>query len=571
MSQKTFADFGIHVNGHGGEVNTTCPQCSHTRKKKTAKYLSVNVEEGIWHCRHCGWGGGLKVKGERMDWNNQAKKVEYTKPKFNQPGKLSEPVLNFFKGRGISETVLIRNRIGEGREYMPQLEGEANTIQFPYFESGECVNIKYRDGQKNFKMVKGAKRTLYGHDDILGNTLIWTEGEIDKLSVEMAGFTNCVSVPDGAPAQGTKDYSTKFQFLESSQTALNGVKAHVLAVDNDAPGKTLENELARRLSPEKCLFVSWPDGCKDANDVLVKLGVDVLRGCIEAAKPFPIVGVFDVSDIADDVIDLYIKGVEKGAYVGWPSLSDYYSIRPGEWSLVTGIPSHGKSEFVDAMIINLAETEGWVFGICSPENQPLKLHIAKLLEKRVRKPFREGFRDRMSSQEMISGLGWLQEHFHFILPDDQALNVDSVLQLAKALVFRNGIKGLVIDPWNELDHSRPNNLSETEYISQTLTKIRRFARTYGVHVWVIAHPTKLSKDLKGSYPIPTPYDVSGSAHWRNKADNCLCVWRDLSQPDNRSVDVHVQKIRFKEIGRPEKATLTYDYATGRYLEGGRNQ
>lgn len=111
----------------------------------------------------------------------------------------------------------------------------------------------------------------------------------------------------------------------------------------------------------------------------------------------------------------------------------------------------------------------------------------------------------------------------------------------------------------------------TEYISQSLTKVRRFARTYGVHVWLVAHPTKLVKDTKGCYPVPTPYDVSGSAHWRNKADNCLCVWRDVAQSECRVVDIHVQKIRFQEIGKPGKATLAYDYATGRYLEGGRNR
>ena len=146
------------------------------------------------------------------------------------------------------------------------------------------------------------------------------------------------------------------------------------------------------------------------------------------------------------------------------------------------------------------------------------------------------------------------------------MTVDGVLRLARALVFRKGIKGLVIDPWNELDHSRSSNQSETEYISDALTKIRRFARTYGVHVWLVAHPTKMQKGSDGKYPVPNPYDVSGSAHWRNKADNCLTVWRDLSAPHNREVQVHVQKIRFKEIGQIGLAKLTYDPTTGRYSD-----
>lgn len=146
------------------------------------------------------------------------------------------------------------------------------------------------------------------------------------------------------------------------------------------------------------------------------------------------------------------------------------------------------------------------------------------------------------------------------------MTVDGVLKLAKALVFRKGIRGLVIDPWNELDHSRPSNLSETEYISQALTKIRRFARTHEVHVWLVAHPTKLPKQTDGKYPVPTPYDVSGSANWRNKADNCLTVWRDLSEPHSREVQIHVQKIRFKEVGQIGMARLNYDILTGRYRD-----
>ena len=161
---------------------------------------------------------------------------------------------------------------------------------------------------------------------------------------------------------------------------------------------------------------------------------------------------------------------------------------------------------------------------------------------------------------------WVDKHFFFILPDEDNLSIDEVLSLARILVFREGIKGLVIDPWNELDHNRPMGITETEYISQALTKIRRFARTNDVHVWVVAHPTKLQKGTDGSYPVPSPYDVSGSAHWRNKADNCLSIWRDLANPSDRGVQVHVQKIRFKENGKIGMATLSYEYSTGKYRD-----
>ncbi|MCH8313770.1 MAG: toprim domain-containing protein [Nitrospinae bacterium] len=493
---KTFQDYGIDTRGKtSGEIKTTCEKCSHTRKKKTDPCLAVNLDKKTWFCHHCEWSGALSNgngrNGSGQKFTSKSKTVK--KPEYSTTGGLSEKARAWFYERGLTDKVLERNEITSCLEWMPQTEREEKCIRFPYRKNG-VVNIKFRDGNKNFKMVKDAERTLYGHDDIQGDTLIWTEGEIDKLSVEVAGIASCVSVPCGA--------ADKLDFLQSCEERLEPIKNHILALDNDGPGKKLEAELIRRLGPEKCKLVTWPEGCKDANDVLVKHGAGKLKECIEKAKPCPIKGLFDVDDIQEKILALYDNGLSGGVNVGWPSLVKYYSVRPGEWTLITGIPSHGKSEFLDALLINLAESQGWHFGVCSPENQPLELHASKLLEKHIGKPFRKGGIARMDSKELLSGIGWLDEHFTFVLPDEKDLTVDGILSLAKSLVFRKGIKGLVIDPWNELDHSRPSNLTETEYISQSLTKIRRFARTHGVHVWLIAHPTKLIKNSSGIIRFP---------------------------------------------------------------------
>jgi twinkle protein len=160
---------------------------------------------------------------------------------------------------------------------------------------------------------------------------------------------------------------------------------------------------------------------------------------------------------------------------------------------------------------------------------------------------------------------WLSRHFIFIAPEEPTL--DSVLVIAKQLVRRKGVRGIVIDPWNDIEHSRPIHMSETEYVSQALSKILRFAKTNGVHVWIVAHPTKLLKDKNGKYPVPTPYDISGSANWRNKSDNCVTVWRDLDpQAHSKDVEIHVQKIRHKIVGHLGMATLEYERHTGRYFE-----
>ena len=247
----------------------------------------------------------------------------------------------------------------------------------------------------------------------------------------------------------------------------------------------------------------------------------------------------------------------------------YYSIsqESGEVHIVTGVPGHGKSEFLDALMVNLAKDEGWNIGLFSPENFPLEYHASKLMEKYIGKPFSEGFKTRMTKEESEIAKKWLNDHFSFLMPDETNLTVSAILELAKTLIYRRGMKCLILDPWNEVDHSRPAGMTETEYISQSLTRIRRFARTNNCHVFVVAHPFKMPKGENGLYGVPSPYDISGSAHWRNKADNCLSIWRDTS-PDNQKfeVEIHVQKIRKKHIGKLGMVKLGYEYSTGRYRE-----
>lgn len=559
---KTFADFGIEVHGHG-EVYTTCPQCSPQRKKRKAKCLSVNTDKEVWICHHCGWRGSLKDGSERD------RVVHWAKPRYHKPepkpqADLPDKARSWFSDRGITDDVLIRNKVGYQSIYMPQVEDFSNAISFPYYRDGELINVKYRDGKKNFRLEAGAERVLYGLDDI-GDSLIFVEGEIDKLSVEVAGIKSCVSVPDGAPTPETKDYSSKFDFLESAKEKLEGVSQFVIAVDNDAPGIRLEEELTRRLGKEKCLRVRWPDGCKDANDVLVKHGEEVLAECISLAEPYPINGVFNATSVMDKIINLYERGWEKGVSTGWGSVDEYYTVRPGEFTVVTGMPNSGKSNWLDCLTVNLAKSQGWSFAIFSPENQPVEDHMARMMEKWAGAPFGTGPTPRMDVALRDKAANWVSNHYEWILPDDDSdWSLEYILNTAKQLVYRKGIRGLVIDPWNELEHMRPPELSETEYISRALKRIRQFGRHHNVHIWIVAHPAKLYRDKDKSYPVPTLYDISGSAHWRNKADNGIVVFRDFS--GGTQVEIHIQKIRFRQIGKLGMDVLNYVHSTATYLE-----
>lgn len=568
---NTWQDYGIDIRGKTtGELKTTCPWCSPYRKKSTYPCLSVNLDKGVWHCWHCAASGSLQA-GEHRQSNPAATPLIFRKPVYRET-PLPTRVLQWFASRGIPEKVLARRRISYGPVYMPQLEQEVPAVQFPYFRNGEVINCKYRDGQKHFRMAGGAERILYGLDDIQGDTVLITEGEMDAMALEAAGYTSVVSVPDGAPAVTTKNYASKFDFLLSAEALLTPLKRIILAVDTDLPGQKLAEELARRLGPERCWRVTWSSGCKDANDVLMSHGAAVLKECVEAAQPWPVSGIVTVAQLLPALTLMYQHGMPRGSSTGWRSLDRHYTVRPGELSIISGVPSHGKSTWLSAMVIQLAgflaTTEEWRFAIFSPENYPLERYSAMLLEQYLGKPF-DGAATRMSLAEMTQGAYWLNAYVSFLCPEDATPTVAHLLELARVQVYRQGIKGLILDPWNEIEHGRPTGQSETEYISQMLSTIRRFARHHHVHVWVVVHPTKLQKaekgDYAGHYPPPTPYDLAGSAHWRNKADNCLTVWRDI-ESETHEVEVHIQKIRFREIGKPGMIKLYYDPSCGRFEE-----
>jgi twinkle protein len=484
------------------------------------------------------------------------------------------PLLQWFAARGISESTVRRNRIWTVRNHLPALGAEVDCIAFPYFRAGELVNIKFRAlAEKAFAQVRGAEKILYGLDDISdSNGAVIVEGELDKLALEEAGIHNAVSVPDGAPAQvkaGEPDpEDAKFVWLANCAGYLDRLDRIILAVDNDAPGWALVEELARRLGKERCWRVRWPDSgdvpCKDANEVLLTHGAEVLRECIEAAEPYPIVGLHGVRDFAEETFALYRDGRKRGFSTGWKSLDEFMTIRPGELSVVTGVPGSGKSEFIDALAVNLASACGWRFALCSFENPPGE-QIAKLAEKFSGLPFWDGPTRRMSEADLERAMDWIADRFLLIRFDDEAPTIEAILEKARAAVMRHGIRGLVIDPYNEIEHRRPSNMTETEYVSQLLGMVKRFAQRHGVHVWFVAHPAKLQRESGGSRPVPTLYDISGSANWVNKADLGIVIHREPERDPTR-VEILVRKVRFKSVGRIGAAALRWDRITGRYAE-----
>lgn len=489
---------------------------------------------------------------------------------------VQQQVLNYFKKRGLSEATVRENNVAQHR-----INANDVAIAFPYVQDGKIVNCKYRDGNKRFWQVKNSLKVLYGLDHIKGNReIVIVEGEFDKLAMYESGIVNCVSVPDGAPSKVSGDQipppseDKKYEYLWNCKDYFKDATRIILATDSDEPGQALAEELARRLGRERCWRVTWPEDetgkqCKDANEVLTSLGPEAVKDLIKTAELFPIRGLFDFQQFFREIDDyFYLRlGDERGVSTGWRGLDDIYRVVPGELTVVTGVPNSGKSEWIDALICNLNRNKQWTFGLCSMENK-VREHARKLLEKHIHRPFFDApyarSNPRMSKEDLEEGKKWLQDSFFLIRHEDEELpSVDWVLNLAKAAVMRHGIRGLVIDPYNELDHQRPGNQTETEYVSQMLTKIKRFAQHHDCHVWFVAHPRQLQV-WRGE--APGLYDISGSAHFINKCDNGIVIHRNRDEKMGPldQVKVHVKKVRNKAAGTIGVATLRYNRVTGDY-------
>jgi twinkle protein len=271
-------------------------------------------------------------------------------------------------------------------------------------------------------------------------------------------------------------------------------------------------------------------------------------------------------DKLHELTELWDKGLPPGDKTGWPSVDELYTVVPGQLTIVTGWPSSGKSEWVDALLVNLAR-QGWRLAYFSPENMPIELHQAKIMEKLSGAPFGTGPRKRIGREDLPKWAREITSRMRFLEPMEGSLSAQDVCEATQAWLKQDdGPAGLVIDPWNELEHWRPQGMSETEYVSQTLSHVRQWARKNKIHVWIVAHPQKVRREEGGQLPVPKPDMISGSQHWWNKADCCVTVYRDFTKPDSPEVEIYVQKCRFKHVGKIGMTTLKYDRATGRYFE-----
>lgn len=522
-------------NQHGleeGKSQGICPLCSHDRKPKNQKdkCASYDWERGLGTCHNC----NKTFQLHSFQRKGKAEKV-YVKP--TQPEEqvtVNNKVAEWFASRGISRSTLYEVGVTDGEEFMPQTGKVEHTIQFNYFVGDQLVNVKYRDGRKNFKLYKGAEKVFYNINSIVGyEYCVIVEGEMDVLALHEAGVTNAVSVPNGATLN-----TNNLEYLDNTIDYFLDQEKIIIAVDSDEAGQALQQELIRRLGTEVCYIATFDD-CKDANEYLIKYGKESLVSRITAATPVPLENVTTFRDIEGDVTDFVRNGFKPGYQVGLREFDSIFSTYTGQFITVTGIPSSGKSDFVDQMCVGYNQLYGWKTAFASPENQPTFLHAHKLMRK---------IWGGMPSEADINTEKWntiadmCNSSFYHI--DMEKYTLEHVLKKGAELVKRKGIKCLVIDPYNKVRSAKPST-DVNQYTLDYLEQIDVFAKKYDVLVIVVAHPTKMYKDGNGKIEEPTMYNIKGGGEWYDASYHGLLVHRDY---DAQTVKVKVLKVKFQNLG-----------------------
>lgn len=380
---------------------------------------------------------------------------------------------------------------------------------FPYRREGKTYAAKFRTIDKKFLSTKGQSRGLYNADALsrnLDQPVVITEGEVDCLSVIQSGFMRAVSLPDGWTEQGNK----RECLVEATEGLLQSPYV-IVAGDTDKTGESLPTAVANVLSGHDVRYVEWPEGCKDANDVLMTFGEGAVAECLNKAVRIDppggkITGFSDLPPLSQRRI---LK-------LGTEPFDKVIALELGEISILTGLPGHGKSTFATWLLDEIAKANNVRIGNVGFETHPHRVRD-QLSRSNYRKPWRE--LPSHQKQELVRGLDERWRLLHYNGEADNHLGW--LEEVIKTLSVRDGCKVIVIDPWNEMEHLPESGESMTQYINFALRFIRRLAKRLEIHVMIVAHPAKIKTD--GNPRPPMGYDIADSAAFFNKPGLGLTV------------------------------------------------
>ena len=454
---------------------------------------------------------------------------------------LTEKIISQLADRGITEEIASR---------LSWTASDNGMLEIPYFRNGVKVGTKFRTltGKKKFYQEDGSEQCLYNLDAIkeIGTSpLVITEGELDAAIALQCGHI-AVSVPNGAPSKPVEGEGTKYDYLKDIPPGIE----IIICADGDEQGANLLHDLSIRLKPARCKWVKYPKGCKDLNEAFIKFGSKGVDETIRRAQWCKIDGIYSLSELPPPPTAIPLDCPVHG-------LADNFKIRLGDFTVISGLPGFGKTTLVNEIACGMVSKYGWHVAIASFEQSPKIDHLRALRTYQASSPAH-----LLNDAARANADEWIEHNFTFIVPDiDDSVTLKWVYEHVEAAIIRKGAKLIIIDPWNELDHEYPREMTLTQYTGFAIKQFKKLAQKYMVHIIVVAHPAKLQKNKDGTYPIPSLYDISDSSHWFNKCDIGIIVHRE----GKTETIVKICKVRYWNIiGRPDEIKLTYDDYRGRF-------
>jgi len=548
----------IDTNKTSGTAKIKCPICTDTRKNKNDKSLMVWFNNGTAKC----FNDGCNALFFKESIVKSIVQSNYTLPsqEWKNYTNLSDAMVKYCEtDRKINQYTLKHFEVSEEKYFQPSINKEVTNIVFNYFEGDVLVNKKYRSGGKKFTQSKNGKPIFYNINSIIGESEAYiVEGEFDVMALYEIGIKNVISIPNGA--------NDNDNYWVNSEKYIKDIKKFYIATDNDESGNNVAEKIAQRLGRYRCERIIFEG--KDANDDL-KSGK--LNETIYNSKKYPVSGVFTTEDLLDKMLELYDAGLPNCINIQNPALSglnDVFKLMFGHLVIGTGIPSHGKSNFTEWIVLNYLLENDYKASFFSPEHQPLELHMSTFVQKVIGKNY---FFDidgtqKISKLDIMQFHQWANQKLYLTSPDSgEFANWDWVFEKFREQIYSSGINIFVVDAWNKVEFT--GNKSERENITKTLSRLTQFAQQNNVLIIVVAHPTKMKRLDSGNYERPTLYDVSGSADFRNQAHDGYCIFRTFGDDAKTTFTNLKTKFTFQgEIG----ASVDFEYhkPSGRYYEVG---
>lgn len=607
-TSRGIVEINIPVNPKltGDEYYMICPLCAASRQPahRNEKKLAINLNSSspkyrLWRCNHCGEGGALL--SDKKPYQTKARPVI----KNINELQISDALVKWFwEKRKISIQTLEALSIIMTVEpvYQKKNKDKSKTgkvisrkcISYKYLREGTLVNIKYRDPDKNFKMITGASKILYNIDAIKGKKeAIITEGENDTAAYHEAGCKNVVSVPHGVTiSKDEREYYEKtgtlvvknqinLEYIDLCIKDLEDKDIIYIATDDDAAGIKLREELVRRLGKDKCRFIRFglwkkPDGtpCNDPNDVLVHHGKETLKSTLDFAESYPIEDAITIDDVWDKINYNFDHGNKKGLSLGFRSLDPHFTLRLGHPVALNGYYNTGKTTFAFSAIALYSMVKyGWKWGMYSPENYPVEDAFDIMIEAFVGNTTDIDHDDRMNKKDLEKAREFLAKHVYFV-DREEAYSPKDLRDICHRMIQVYGIRGFLTDPWNSLDHTKERKSFQNieEYLRQELSAEVRFATRNGIFKLINVHPPTPVKNPDKKYKTPSAFDLEGGSIWSKKMYEMICLdMADSESWSDTKVEVHIQKVKsHKLVGIPtdrnNPVILSFDRRTGRYSE-----